>query len=205
MIDSRIASCLAGRLAAARFTACLCAGAIVFTAAFAAAQQQPNPPPPPPPPPAEAAAPPPQSLAPPPEKPGFLASISQWWNEQAANLKSSVGGAASGVENFGQKARQDADDATKSTVTTVKDAAGAMIRIPATRLVSGNEQCALAANGAPDCVAAATALCRAKGFASGASAATTSADVCKPEVYLAGRNRGPGCHTETFVSSALCQ
>ena len=79
------------------------------------------------------------------------------------------------------------------------------MRIPNTRLVNGNEQCALAPNGAPDCVAAANALCRAKGFASGKSAATTAAEVCKPEVYLAGRNRGAGCHTETFVSSALCQ
>ena len=191
-----------GGVAAAPVFACLCAGAILFTAALAAAQQQPNPPPP-----AVTAAPPPppQNLAPPAEKPGFFASISQWWNEQTANLKSNFSGAVSGVENFGQKARQDADDAAKSTVTTVKEAAGAVIRIPNTRLVSGNEPCALAANGAPDCVAAAAALCRAKGFASGTSAATTAAEVCKPEVYLAGRNRGDGCHTETFVSSALCQ
>jgi hypothetical protein len=200
MIDSRIAACLAGSLAAARLFACLCAGAILFTAALALAQQQPNPPPP-----AGTAAPPPQSLAPTVEKPGFLAGVSQWFSEQAANLKSNLSGAVSGVENFGQKARQGADDAAKSTVSTVKDTADAVIKIPATRLVSGNEPCALAANGAPDCAAAATALCKAKGFASGKSAATTAAEICKPEVYLAGRNRGPGCHTETSVSSALCQ
>ena len=200
MIDSRKWAYPVGRVAISQLLPCLCAGAILFTAALALAQQQPNPPPP-----AGATAPPPQSLSPPAETPGFFAGIGQWFNEQAANLKSSLSGAVSGVEDLGQKARQGADDAAKSTVSTVKDTADAVVKIPATRLVSGNEPCALAANGAPDCAAAATALCKAKGFASGKSAATTAAEICTPEVYLAGRNRGPGCHTETSVSSALCQ
>ena len=196
MIDSRMGAYPLGRVAATRLLAFLCAAAMLFTATLALAQQAPNPPPP-----AGTATPPPQSLAPPAESSGFFASISQWFEQQAANLRSNFSGAATGVE----KVRQEADDAAKSTVSTVKDAAGAVMRIPNTRLVNGNEPCALAPNGAPDCVAAANALCRAKGFASGKSAATTAAEVCKPEVYLAGRNRGDGCHTETFVSSALCQ
>ncbi len=180
-----------------RLFAALCAGAILFTAALAVAQQQPNPPPQA----ATAAPPPPQNLAPPPEKPGFFAGISQWWNEQTINLKSTLQDTGSKVQDLGKGA----GEVAKTSAQTAKDAADAVVRIPSTRLVSGNEQCAVAANGAPDCGAAAAALCRAKGFASGASAATTAAEVCKPEVYLAGRNRGPGCHTETFVSSALCQ
>jgi hypothetical protein len=48
-------------------------------------------------------------------------------------------------------------------------------------------------------------MCKAKGFASGKSADMTTAEVCPPQVYLSGRNSGPGCHTETFVSRALCQ
>ena len=125
--------------------------------------------------------------------------------QRAADLKSNFSGAAAKIEGFGRDARRDAGSAAESTAATVKDAAGAVMRLPATRLVNGQERCALAANGAPDCVAAAKALCRAKGFASGKSAATITAEVCKVEVYLAGRNSGPGCHTETSVSRALCQ
>ena len=80
-----------------------------------------------------------------------------------------------------------------------------MARIPVARVVSGHEKCPNAPNGAPDCVAAATALCKAKGFESGKSADMTTADVCPAQVYLSGRSSGPGCKTETFVSRALCQ
>jgi hypothetical protein len=193
MIDSRRVACFAGSVAAPRLFACLCAGAILFTAALALAQQQPKPPP------AATAA--PQSLAPPAETPGFFASFSQWWNDQTANFKSALQDTGSKVQNLGQ----DAGNAAKTSVEAAKDAAGAVVRIPSTRLVSGNEKCAVAPNGGPDCAAAAAALCKAKGFASGTSAGTTAAEICKPEVYLAGRSRGPGCQTETFVSSALCQ
>ena len=48
-------------------------------------------------------------------------------------------------------------------------------------------------------------ICKAKGFRTGKSLDMTTAEICQPKVYLAGRNSGPGCRTETFVSRALCQ
>ena len=72
-------------------------------------------------------------------------------------------------------------------------------------MVTGHEKCAIAPNGAPDCVVAANTMCKAKGFASGKSVDMTTAEVCPAKVYLAGRNSGPDCRTETFVSRALCQ
>jgi hypothetical protein len=63
----------------------------------------------------------------------------------------------------------------------------------------------VAPNGAPDCIAAAITLCKGKGFAGGTSADMTTADVCPAQVYLSGRSGGEGCHTETFVSRAVCQ
>ncbi len=76
---------------------------------------------------------------------------------------------------------------------------------PSTRVVTGHEKCTIAPNGAPDCVVAANAICKTKGFESGKSVDMTTAEVCPAQVYMAGRSTGPDCHTETFVSRALCQ
>src|SRR5262249_48597966 len=105
------------------------------------------------------------------------------------------------VVKFGDKAV----DAGRDTVSGAQDAASSVARIPGTRVISGHEKCALAPNGAPDCNAAADAMCKAKGLASGKSLDMTTAEVCPAEVYLAGRRTGPGCTTDTFVSRALCQ
>jgi hypothetical protein len=86
----------------------------------------------------------------------------------------------------------------------VGDTAGAMVRVP-TNIVSGRERCPLAANGAPDCTAASTALCKQKGYTSGTSADITSAQACPATVLLQGRSSGPECRNESFVSKAVCQ
>lgn len=135
------------------------------------------------------------------QDPGFLESISRWFEEQGDKIGSTFKDAGKKVETLGREAGV----AAKSTVEGAKDAAGAVARIPIARVVSGHEKCQNAPNGAPDCIAAATAMCKAKGFESGKSADMTTADVCPPQVYLSGRSSGPGCRTETFVSRALCQ
>jgi hypothetical protein len=135
------------------------------------------------------------------EEPGFLENIGKWFGRQADNIGSTLGNAGKKVSNFGHEAGV----AARTTVEGAKDAADAMVKIPTARVVSGHEKCSEAPNGAPDCVAAATVLCKAKGFASGKSADMTTAEICPAQVYLSGRNSGPGCHTETFVSRALCQ
>ncbi|MBS0248830.1 MAG: hypothetical protein JSR61_19600 [Proteobacteria bacterium] len=136
-----------------------------------------------------------------PGEPGLLEGIGRWLDRQGDNLSSSFKDAGKGVQNFGHEAGV----AAQSTVEGAKDAAGAVVRIPAARVVTGHEVCKLAPNGAPDCVAAATAMCKKRGFGSGTSADMTTAEVCPAKVYLAGRNSGPECRTETFVSRALCQ
>jgi hypothetical protein len=161
--------------------AVLLAGALIMGSALALAQEAGS---------AKAAA-----------EPGFFESIGSWFERQADNLSSSFKDAGKQVTNFGHEA----GIAAKTTVEGAKEAAGAVARIPATRVVAGHAQCRTAPNGAPDCVAAATTICKAKGFDSGKSMDMTTAEVCPAQVYLAGRNSGPGCHTETFVSSALCQ
>lgn len=129
---------------------------------------------------------------------GFFGSIGRWFEEQTANMGASFNDARKKVEGF-------SSDAAKTTVEGARDAADAVARIPTTRAVSGHEKCQLAPNGAPDCVAAANTICKAKGFASGKSLDMTTSEVCPAKVYLSGRSSGPECTTDTFVSRALCQ
>jgi hypothetical protein len=137
--------------------------------------------------------------------PGFFESIGRWFDQQADKIKSTFGGARSTVEQFGREAGIAASTTVGTAKDAAKDAADAVTRLPAARVVSGHEKCRVAPNGAPDCGAAAAAMCRTKGFKSGSSVDMTTAEVCPPKVWMAGRMSGPGCHTVTFVSSALCQ
>ncbi|HEY6026253.1 MAG TPA: hypothetical protein VIV09_05065 [Pseudolabrys sp.] len=133
--------------------------------------------------------------APPPDEPGFFVSVGKWLDRQAS-------GAKAVFMNLGHEA----GIAAKSTAESAKDAADTLAKqLPASSVVTGHEVCRIAPNGAPDCVAAADAICKAKGFKSGKSVDMTTAETCPPKVYLAGRSTGPECKTETFVSSALCQ
>jgi hypothetical protein len=135
------------------------------------------------------------------EEPGFFAAVGRWFSQQSANVNSTFKDAREKVEGLGQEAGA----AAKSTVEGAKDAAGAVARIPNVRTVSGHEKCQIAPNGAPDCVAAANAICKTKGFDSGRSLDMTTAEICPPKVWMAGRSTGPECRIETFVSRAVCQ
>jgi hypothetical protein len=128
------------------------------------------------------------------EEPGLFEGIARWFDE-------TFSGAGKQVENFGNEA----GIAAKTTVNTAKDAAGAVARIPAARVMSGHAKCNNAPNGAPDCVAAAIALCKDKGFESGKSLDMTTAEVCPAKALLSGRSAPGECKDETFVSRALCQ
>jgi hypothetical protein len=128
-------------------------------------------------------------------------SLGRWFERQGEKIGSTFRDAGKGFENFGHEAGV----AARSTVDGAKDTAGAVARIPAARVVSGHEKCRTAPNGAPDCLAAASVMCRAKGFETGKSMDMTTAEVCPAQVYLSGRSSGPGCRTETFISRALCQ
>ena len=79
------------------------------------------------------------------------------------------------------------------------------LKLPLSRVVVGRERCAVAPNGAPDCLAAAETLCRKQGYSSGKSMDFTSAEQCPPRVMLGGRQTEGDCTTVTFISRAMCQ
>jgi hypothetical protein len=135
------------------------------------------------------------------EDPGFFGAVGRWFSQQSDSVNSTFKDARQKVEGLGQEAGAVA----KSTVEGARDAAGAVARIPNVRTVSGHEKCQTAPNGAPDCVAAANAICKTKGFDSGRSLDMTTAEICPPKVWMAGRSTGPECRIETFVSRAVCQ
>jgi hypothetical protein len=106
------------------------------------------------------------------------------------------------VKDLGERA----GEAAKDAATTAKDAAETVVRLPATRIVSGRQRCEPAANGAPDCQTAANAVCRSKGFGSGRSVDIESAHKCPAHVWLSRRSPTEGeCSLETFVTRVMCQ
>jgi hypothetical protein len=75
--------------------------------------------------------------------------------------------------------------------------------------VAGRELCPPAANGAPDCVAATVAMCRANGFGSGSSIDMQTEEKCPPAVTQPGPASPPPdesqCWLESYVIRALCR
>jgi hypothetical protein len=190
MSINRMSNSFSGRSAASSLLACVVAGAILLTAAMALAQERSSN--------QEGANKNAQASA---EEPGFFGGIVNWFDRQASSIGSHLKGVGSQVENFGHEAGV----AAKTTVDGAKGVGDAVVKIPGARLVRGHEKCQTAPNGAPDCLAAANAMCKSKGFESGKSADMTTAEVCPAQVYLSGRTTGEGCHAETFVSRAFCQ
>ena len=188
-MGSRALTRFLNRRASRRALGALLAGAIVLSAGLAAAQDAAKPAPP-------------QASPPPQQQQGFFGTLGRWWDQATDNWNSGITGARDKFNNLGQEAGV----AARTTVDNAKSAADAVARLPSARVVRGHEKCKNAPNGAPDCVAATVALCKSKGFDNGGSSLDmTTADVCPAQVYLSGRNAGEGCHTETFVSRALCQ
>ncbi len=165
--------------------------------------------------PAPAAAPAPAATQPSPAPEGdtVFHRIGRWLDKSISDIGSQFKDAQGKIDKFNHdtqtkidKFGQDAEAMAKSTADGAKSAADAVSRIPSARAVDGRERCVLAPNGAPDCIAAANAICKAKGFSEGKSLDMTTAEKCPPKVLLSGRQGTPGeCTTETFVSRALCQ
>jgi hypothetical protein len=73
-------------------------------------------------------------------------------------------------------------------------------------MVAGRVACPASSNGAPDCKQAADRLGQGQGYREGNSLNADSAQSCSARVLIPGQPRKPDdCHTETFVTSALCQ
>ncbi len=152
--------------------------AFALVAALPASAQQAPPPQEPPP---QAAPSPPPAPA---NKPGFLDAVNRWFDKSAADIKSTF----------------------EKTGKAAKDATDALSKLPGARVVEGRERCEISANGSPDCRAAAETICKGKGFASGKSLETQSAQKCPARVWLSGRPPSEGeCAVETFVIRSVCQ
>ncbi len=143
----------------------------------------------------------------------MLESIGNWFKNSFDRMNSGIQDARGTIGELGDRATgaakgaaDAAKDAADAAREAAKDAAGAVARLPGARVISGRERCAVAANGAPDCRAAAEAVCRGKGFASGSSLDIQSAQKCPARVWLSGRSSDPGeCQIESFVTRAMCQ
>ena len=86
------------------------------------------------------------------------------------------------------------------------DAADALSRLAKSPGVKGRVACPVAANGAPDCTAAADKLCQGKGFKEGKSLDVATTRNCSAKALLSGRKPDESeCRTETYVTRAVCQ
>jgi hypothetical protein len=128
-------------------------------------------------------------------QPGFIDAFGRLLEQGAAKLKSDIQGAQENFDKLGKEARDAAKDATSG-----------FVGLPGARVVSGRELCATAQNGAPDCLAAAAAVCRGKGFQTGKSLDTQSEQKCPARLLLSGRPpNDTDCATEIYVTHAMCQ
>jgi hypothetical protein len=188
-----------------------CFAAMMLLTHVAGAQQQTEPPPEPNPPAAVS--------QPKPEPRGFFEAIGRWFDEGTAGFRSHVVGAKTSMDEFNQRAEEtrksigdsaaeiskNAVGAGVSAADATRDAVGAVAKLPMARVVQGRERCMTAPNGAPDCLAAAEALCRKQGFTTGKSVDFTSAESCPVRTYLGGKQSENDCTTVTFISRAMCQ
>jgi hypothetical protein len=148
---------------------------------------------------------PPAVTQPKPEPRGVFEAIGRWFDEGTAGFRSHVAGARTSIDEFNQRAEETRKSIGDSAVEISKNAVGAVAKLPMARVVQGRERCMTAPNGAPDCLAAAEALCRKQGFTTGKSVDFTSAESCPALTYLGGKQSENECTTVTFISRAMCQ
>jgi len=152
-------------------------------------------------PPADAGA-PPESESSGSFRPGLFEALGRLMKDSAAKLDAQFNHAHDALGEIGNQT----GDAAKGAVDNAKSAADAIIGLPNTHIVKSHEACVAAANGAPDCRAAADTMCRGKGFASGKVLDTQTTQKCPAWVWLSGRPPPDGaCSRETFVTQAACQ
>jgi uncharacterized membrane protein len=187
MISHRGTSCLRGA-AALLFALALVGAGAGWRGVAALAQDAQTP--------APADAQPPAMPAPDPAyRPGFFDAVGRWFDESRGKFGSQMKDANEKMLELHNKAQENA-----------KEAAGAIVRWPNTRVMAGRERCELAANGGPDCRTAAAVLCRGKGFQEGKPFDTQSEENCPARVVLSGRPPAAReCKIETFVMRAVCQ
>jgi hypothetical protein len=120
---------------------------------------------------------------------------------------SAVGSSRPGLlDKLGDLLRDSADGVSTGLKDINKGTLDTLTNIPMAGFASGRALCPRSANGAPDCYAATEKLCKDKGYTTGRSLDTESAETCNPRIYLPGYQRKAGdCRLDTFVTRAACQ
>jgi len=116
-------------------------------------------------------------------------------------------GAMKGALDATKGAASATQDAMKGALDATKGATDVIVRLPNTRVLDMHAHCATAANGAPDCAAAATDACRARGFKSGQPLDVRTAEKCDTTpAWQSGRVPSKSeCAIESWVARAVCQ
>ena len=137
----------------------------------------------------------PQASPQPSDKPGLIHEMGKLFDKSLSVLPSLKG------------TGETLDDLNTRAKDAVKGAGDALSRVAKPgSMATGRVFCPLLANGRPDCKAAADWLCKTKGYKEGNSLNTDSAEKCSAKVMIPGRQRQAGdCHTDNYVTSALCQ
>jgi hypothetical protein len=143
-----------------------------------------------------------------PNRPGFIDAFGHWIENSVSNWNSGLKGAtdvAKDAAGVAEGAAGAATDAAKGAGNVVTDTAGAVARLPASRVIAERATCPVAPNGAPDCRVAAETICRSHGFASGSSVDFQTVEKCPPVALNRPNNEPAVCVIESFVTRALCQ
>lgn len=126
---------------------------------------------------------------------GFFGAINRWIDKSSAEFNAGLNDIRNKINDFSERSSKAA-----------KAASDAMTKFPSARMVEGRERCLPAPNGSPDCRTAAESICKSKGFKTGNSIDTQSAQKCPARIWLSGRLPAEGeCAVETFVTRAACQ
>jgi hypothetical protein len=133
------------------------------------------------------------------EPPGVLDAFGNWVQQGVANMGAGFGAMVGAVGGQAGQAAKEATDAARNAATSVT-------KLPVAGITGGRERCIIAPNGAPDCRAAAEALCQAKGYVGGSSVDFETVEKCPPHYRVSRRDAPRGvCTLEHFVTKALCQ
>ena len=148
-----------------------------------------------------------------PERGGFFRELGRWWAGSVAFFGDRMQDARGSIDDVNRTSREAATgavvatgDAMKSAAEATKGAATAIVRLPGTRVIEMHARCEPAANGAPNCPAAADAACRAKGFSTGRPLDVSTAQACPPATLRTARVPvDDECPIESVVLRAVCQ
>jgi hypothetical protein len=150
---------------------------------------------------------PPQPPPPPAaEKRGFLNDFGKWWDKSVADFNAKMKDQQTKLDEYNKQQSAAAKDAAAATKEAMKNAADAMVWLPASKMIETQETCAIAGNGAADCQAAATKACISKGFKTGQPLDVRTAEKCNASLWVSGQNPATAeCPVETVVLRAACQ